>query len=130
VPADVPSRLASEARALRGVSGSDTSAPPSDSPGLLALRDLITHLPPGVRFRVLDVRLDPGRFTIEGQALSHGDADSIAGALRNNPAFDVEPPRTEQLAEPSGENATAVSFTITGSVAKQREGQAGGGNTP
>jgi hypothetical protein len=128
VPMDVSSRLASEARALRGVSG-DASAPPPDAPGLLALRDLITRLPPGVRFRLLDLRLDPGRFTIEGQALSHGDADAIVGALRNHPAFDVEPPRTEQMADAPGENAMAVSFTITGSVATQREGKAARGAT-
>jgi hypothetical protein len=131
VPLDVPSRLASEERALRGVSGGDASAPPPDSPALLTLRDLVTSIPAGVRCRVLDLRLESGRFTIEGQALSHGDADSIAAALREGAGFEVEPPRTEQLADAAGAGGTlipagtaasagsaasAVSFTITGSL--------------
>jgi hypothetical protein len=132
VPADVASRLASEERALRGVSGGDASAPPPESPGLLTLRDLVSHLPSDVRYRVLDLRLEPGRFTVEGQALSHGDADAIAASLRRHGAFDVRPPRTEQLADPSaaGAGATAVSFTLTGSVAAPQDAPAAEGATP
>lgn len=142
VPLDIASRLASEERALRGVSGGDASAPPPESPGLLILRDLLAHLPGDVRYRVLDLRLDGGRFTVEGQALSHGDADAIAASLRRHGGFEVEPPRTEQLADSSaagtghgaaagdGAGASAVSFTITGSVSAQEETAAGGRASP
>jgi hypothetical protein len=115
VPQDVPSRLESEERSLRGLSG-DASAPPPDDAGLLTLRDLMTHLPPpaDLRYRILELRLDKDRFTLEGQAPAHADADAIAAALRQPRAFDVEPPRTERLPGGDANAATGVSFTLTG----------------
>jgi hypothetical protein len=133
-PLDVPSRLASEQRALQGLSG-DSTAPPPQPPGLVALRDLLARLPGDVRFRVLELRLDGASFVIEGQARSHSDADAIAESLRAAGGFSVDPPRTEQLssgpdaAEPPGlaspaltPAATAaapdkvVAFTLTGAI--------------
>jgi hypothetical protein len=123
-PADVRSRLEAEERRLRGLSG-DASAPPSQEAGLVTLRDLITHLPPDkeLRYRVLEVRLDQGRFTLEGQAAAHGDADSIVASLRRGGTFTVEPPRTEQLVLSTGSDDKSgnkgVAFTISGAVASE-----------
>ncbi len=125
VPADVRSRLESEERRLRGLSGDDGSAPPPTDAGLVTLRDLIMHLPPDrdVRYRVLEVRLDQGRFAVEGQATAHGDADSIVASLKRGGAFVVEPPRTEQLngSTTSDDKATSggnkgVAFSISGTA--------------
>jgi hypothetical protein len=137
-PEDVPSRLASEERGLRGLSG-DPAALPPQPPGLLALRDLLAALPANVRFRIFELRLEGTHFTLEGQARTHGDADAIASALRAGGGFTVEPPRTEQLAagnEPAAGPGSAgpadrpktvptpaeeagpsvVAFTVTGAV--------------
>jgi hypothetical protein len=126
VPGDVRSRLAAEERSLHGMSG-DASAPVPQESGLVALRDLLAHLPAGneLRYRVLEIRLDPGRFTLEGQAAAHGDADLIVAALRRGKAFVVEPPLTEQLggsagageaADKAANSGAGVAFTITGAV--------------
>lgn len=126
VPVDVQSRLASEALSLRAMTGDDPNATAAAATagagesGPVTLRDLLAALPDDVRFRVLEVRLDEGRLTLEGQALAHGDADAIAAALRRGGRFDVGPPRTEQLA---GEGA-GISFTIAGSVVAQPPGAA------
>jgi hypothetical protein len=120
VPPDVRSRLEAEERRLRGLSGDD-SAPPAGDAGLVILRDLITHLPAerDLRYRVLEVRLDQNRFTLEGQATAHGDADSIVASLKRGGGFIVEPPRTEQLIstdEKGGSGNKGVAFTITGAA--------------
>jgi hypothetical protein len=135
IPPDVRSRLASEERALRAISGasggdsSDSADPPREAPGLVVLRDLLAALPAGLRYRLLEARLDGGRFTLEGQVNAHGDADTIAGALRAQRGLTVEPPRTEQLPEsPSGEKA--VAFTISGTVSAEPSAAAGAPAAP
>lgn len=141
VPADVKSRLASEERSLRGLAGGEPSARPPDAPGLLALRDLLAGLPTDVRFRLLEARLDGAKFTLEGQANTHGDADAVAAALRQGGTdgpqarrFVVDPPRTEQLpAASEGGGSQPVSFTITGSIVPAtapKVARAGGGPLP
>jgi hypothetical protein len=82
---------------------------------LVVLRDLLAGLPAGLRYRLLEARLDGGRFTLEGQVNAHGDADTIAGALRAQRGLTVEPPRTEQLPE-SATGEKAVAFTISGTI--------------
>jgi hypothetical protein len=121
IPDDVRSRLESEERSLRGVSG-DASAPPPDDAGLVTLRDLMAHLPPptDLRYRILELRLDKDRFTLEGQAPAHADADAIAAALRQRRTFEVEPPRTERLPSGDANAATGVSFTLTGTRGASR----------
>ena len=126
VPADVRSRLASDEKSLRGPAG-DSAAPRSHDPGLVTFRDLMSHLPSPdeLRYRVLEVRLDPAGFTLDGQAVSHADADVIVAALRKGGRFTVDPPRTEQLGRltsvsDGGDKPDAaskgVSFTITGTA--------------
>jgi hypothetical protein len=135
-PPDVRSRLEAEERRLRGLSGDDSAPLPADA-GLVTLRDLITHLPGDrdLRYRVLEVRLDQGRFSLEGQASAHGDADAIAAALKRGGTFTVEPPRTEQLAGAGGSEEKAgggggggkgVAFSITGAALNGSTGKRGG----
>ncbi len=109
VPGALRSRLQSEEQRMRGLSGDSQEVIQSRS-ALLVLRDAMSRLPGDVRIRLLEVRIDKDRIYIEGQARTHGDAELIATALRKQGAFEVEPPRTEQL---SGQG---VSFTITGAV--------------
>jgi len=107
-PPSITSRLMSEERRLRGISGTASELPPSQSI-LALLRDTLAGLPPSMRFRLVELRFEPQRFYLEGQILDHGDADRIAAAIRHSTGFTVDPPRTEQ---PTGEDVT---FTITGS---------------
>jgi len=127
-PPDVRSRLDSEERSLKGLSGDSSAVPPPQAPGLLALRDLLSRLPEDVRFRLLELRLDGSSFGLDGQVRSHSDADAIAASLRVNGGISVDPPRTEQLsgspdgAAPGDGSATpavadkAVAFTLTGTI--------------
>ena len=108
-PAAIRSRLASEElrlRALGGVGG----ALPAETPTLVVLRDALSALPSGMKFRVTEIRADGGMVQVDGQASSHGEADAIAGALRMAGKFEVEPPRSEQL------STSGVSFSIAGTV--------------
>lgn len=132
LPRDVRSRLASEEQRLRtgGATGASDAPdgargrPTPAADGLLVLRDIIAGLPTDLRFVVTELRLDAaaGRFTLLGEARSHGDAQAIADALRGGGygRFAVEPPRTELRA-----GGDAIGFTITGDVAAgQRPGVA------
>jgi type II secretory pathway component PulL len=112
IPADVRSRLASEARTREGTGGAGSP----NASGLAVLRDLVTFLPSDSRFRVTDVRVDDGSFALTGDVPSHGDAEGIAVALRRRPGFTVDPPRTEQRA------GGVVSFTINGRAAAVKPG--------
>jgi hypothetical protein len=108
VPVDVRSRLKSEARVA---GGGDGSPQPDAVGGLLVLRDLLTNLPGETRFRVSELRLDRGAFTLEGDVPTHGDAEAIAVALRRRDGFEVQSPRTEQ-------RGPVVGFTIIGKAGK------------
>ncbi len=111
LPGDVRSRLASEVQQVsRTSSGGVTGVVPVGR-GLVVLRDVITFLPADVRFRLSEVRLVDGGFTLDGEARSHGDAEVLATSLRRREGFVVEPPRTEQLP------GRGVGFTITGKLA-------------
>lgn len=107
VPMAVRSRLESEQRRLRGLSGdvNELTAQPS---ALQQLHDLLVRLPGELRFRLMEVRLEGQRVYLEGQARSHADAEAIAAALRRQHGFTLEPPRTENLA------GQGVAFTLSG----------------
>jgi hypothetical protein len=108
VPADVRSRLASEARGA----GGDDGASRTEANGLLVLRDVLTFLPSDMRFRVTEIRLDGHAFTLVGDVPTHGDAEALAAALRRRDGFEVQPPRTEQ------QGGASVGFTINGNAGK------------
>ncbi|QNN21551.1 hypothetical protein HED60_04435 [Planctomycetales bacterium ZRK34] len=89
-------QLTSEHKRLAGVRGSD-DAPDLTASSLDDLVRLLESLPIKLRFRLLELRLDPDRIIIDGQARSHSDADAIAKALRQRGQFNVAPPRTQAL---------------------------------
>lgn len=112
VPEDVRSRLASEAQAGPRATSVGATRSAAQGRNLLALRDMMTHLPADAKFRVYELRLGDGAFTLEGEAASLGDADAVATSLRAGSGFEVEPPRTQQRP------GKGVSFTINGSIAE------------
>ena len=72
-----------------------------------SLRQVVAGLPPGVRLRILELRVDPSSIYIDGQVRGHTDAESINRGLIGA-GFLVDPPRTESL--PTG----GVAFTLAG----------------
>jgi hypothetical protein len=64
-------------------------------------------IPPGMRVRILEIRIGPESIFIEGQARTHSDAETISRGL-SGAGFAVEPPHTESLA------TGGVAFTLAG----------------
>jgi hypothetical protein len=112
VPVGVASRFRSESRRLAGLSGQSADLPRQVS-ALDTLRGLIGNLPPAVRLRIADIRLSPGGIVIEGQARSHGDAETIVQSLAKG-GLSFEPPRSDTI---SKGDKTYVSFTLSGKPA-------------
>ena len=106
IPPLITSRLQSEEKRLRGLSGMASTMPPSLSI-LPLLQNTLAGLPVDLRFTLLELQFEPQRLYIEGQTLDHGAADQIAAGLRRTTGFAVDPPHTEQ---PTGEDVT---FTIS-----------------
>jgi type II secretory pathway component PulL len=108
IPVGIKSRLQSELARRRGVelktdAGSTISA-------TRLMHAALCSLPTRVRFRLLEMRTEPGRVVLEGQSRSHTDAESLAVALHAAPGefvFDPEAPRSESQSDKS------VSFTLT-----------------
>jgi len=113
VPTAVHWRLEAEARRLSGLRGDSAEAPARRS-GLEDLREMFTRLPEGIAMQVLELRVEPTGFLIEGRVKGHVDAERIASSLRESPALEVDPPRTERLPK-------VVAFTLTGRFADARE---------
>ena len=107
VPVGVSVRLESEERRLAGITGRLEGVPRLESAAGL-LRDLLRPLPEDLRYRLLEIRLEGDNVNLDGEIRSHGDADILATALREN-GFQVDAPHTEQLAE----SGVAVTITAT-----------------
>jgi len=109
VPVNIKSRLASEARKLAGLSGREAGDVAAMRPtsALVHLYALLASLPGDLRFRILDLSIDPDQLRVTGEARAHGDAERIAGSLRDTGRYEVDPPRTQALAD------RGVSFTFT-----------------
>jgi len=118
-PTSVRTWLASEAARLSGVSGNAQGVPKIPS-ALDGLRQVAEGLPEAVRFRLTQIRIEPGNLYLEGQALSHAAAEAVAQGVAGNGALVMEAPRTESLA--SG----GVSFTLAGQPAPQGATDDGG----
>jgi hypothetical protein len=78
-----------------------TAAKSSPSPVASAsatrlLYRVLAGLPRDVRYRLFEVRVEEGRVDLDGEVLSHGDADRMASALRAQ-ELNVELPRSQQL---------------------------------
>ena len=109
IPASVNSRLESEERKARGLSGQYADLP-LHRPPLLLLSDTLSALPTSVRYRLLELRLTPEKLYIEGQTRSHSDAEIIVSSIRQGTDFQLDPPRTEQTKD------AAIIFNVTGLI--------------
>ena len=126
VPAAILARFRSEAAKSRGLAGTDASVPPPATT-LQDLHDVLTGLPnasepDALRFRVLELRVEPTRLYLDGQARSHADADRIAAGLRGATSYQIDPPRTQNLRNPPG---SVNSANVTRAAARP----AGGGGS-
>lgn len=106
VPEALNRRLRSDLTRLRAISGAADETPTRIS-ALDTMRRVIAALPSGMRLRVLEMRLDPNTVYVEGQALSHADAETIT-RMQIEAGMEMDPPRTENL------STGGIKFTLTG----------------
>jgi len=112
VPVGVRSRLESQRARLAALRGEGNETP-GEASALESLRAVAAGLPTDVRLRVTELHLAPASIRVEGQARSHGDAETVARGLRTAGAdgrgtFEIDPPTTEHLVR------GGVAFTLTG----------------
>ena len=113
MPPNVRSRLKSELSRLSGISGTGFEMP--DRPSALnSLQQIVSNLPPQLRLRIVEVRIDPEGLFVEGQVQNHSDAEVISRALART-GLDIAPPRTENL------STGGVSFILTGKLSGKVE---------
>ena len=93
--AGIRSRLESEVAKLAGSRGQGEEIPVA-VPTLRLLKDFLVSLPKDMRYRIVDLRIEQDRLSLEMEVRSHSDADVIASALRKQ-GFVVDQPRSEQL---------------------------------
>jgi hypothetical protein len=108
-PPLITSRLISEEKRLEGLRGVSGALPPVMT-ALPVIRDVLRGLAIDLRFRITELRFEPGRFYLEGQTLDHTAADQIAASLHENSGLPVDEPHTQQ---PPGEDVT---FEISSSA--------------
>jgi len=118
VPANVKARLASERQRLSATSGEEAQILRQRS-ALDDLRDLVAFTPRETRLLVRRMQIGPAAVVVEGEARSHGDAETFSQAIRRA-GFDVDPPTTEQLTR------GGVAFTVTARPAARGEGPGAG----
>ncbi len=104
-------RLRSERRSYAALAGQhaedgDESFTLPES-ALLHLARVLEAMPEGLRWRILELSIEPALIRVDGQARSHIEAEKIATALRQAGHYQVEPPRTQTLRE------KGVSFVFT-----------------
>jgi hypothetical protein len=109
VPPGIRRWMESEASRLAGLSGATGTAPDQAS-ALETLRLAAGGFPRDLRFRLVDLRVEPGELFLEGQARSHADAETVARGIAAA-GFVMEPPRTENLVK------GGVAFTLAGKPA-------------
>ena len=102
---NVLSRLRSDLKRLAAVSGHGADMPRRPD-ALETLRTVAESLPPRMRLRVTQLRIDPTAVVLHGEARTHGDAETVAAALRRQ-GLDADAPSTEHLVR------GGVTFTLT-----------------
>ncbi len=124
VPRNPPRRLASERRKLAGLggqaAGADRAGTAFATSALTHLRNVLASLPAGLRFRILDLSIQPDLLRVDGQARNHVEAERVSVALRKRGGYAVKPPKTQAL------RGKGVSFLFTAEPVDERE-QGGGG---
>lgn len=94
-PAGIRSRLESEAVRLEGLRGKTRELPSRITADEL-LEKFLAAVPQGVRWRLLELRIEQGRVQIEGEIGTHSDAEQIAAALKGS-GWTPSLSRTQQL---------------------------------
>jgi hypothetical protein len=115
-------RLISEQRRLddlgRGAASGDGGQVAVDA--LDQLRLILTHLPEDIRFRIVDLNIQPELIRVDGEARNHLEAERLAMALRDSAAYQVEPPNTEAIDD------KRVNFLFTGRLRPGALGESDG----
>ena len=106
VPLLIRKYLASESKRLSGVKGAGQELPHRPN-ALETLATLAGNIPSNIRMRATEIRVGPRGIILQGQSLTHSDAELIAGALRDG-GFKIDPPKTESL------ESGGVAFTLVG----------------
>jgi len=122
VPHGVHRWLASEAKRLSGLSGTEREVPEQPA-ALETLRDVARGFPDGIRFRLLLLRVEPTEVLLEGEARDHATAEAVARGIAAR-GFAMELPRTENL-EKGG-----VAFTLVGEPSGPESERQSAGETP
>lgn len=112
VPVNAKAAFASELKRLSGLQGGENDAP-GQADALEMLRHITANLPTTIRYRIVEIRINPDDFLIDGQALDHTGAEVVAQALVRA-GYAVDPPRTEHLAK------GGVGFTLMARTAVQK----------
>jgi hypothetical protein len=103
VPANVRARLVSEQRTLAGLCGltwdAGKAGPLRPTSALVNLQRILSILPSTSTYRILDLSIQPDLVRVDGEATSHAEAESLAGALRQSGFYEVDPPKTQALKE-------------------------------
>jgi len=102
-PVGVLQRMASEYRNLAGVGGQATdprtAAELHPLPALTQLQVVLDVLPDDLRYRILDLTIQPDRVRIDGEAQQHAHAERLVLALRDSGWYTVDSPKTQSLRE-------------------------------
>ncbi|MDR1480178.1 MAG: hypothetical protein LBJ00_14680 [Planctomycetaceae bacterium] len=99
-------RLESEYKKISAQRENSTDLPQRES-ALIPLLKVLQSLPPKVRYRFPEIRIEQNHIRLDGQLQVHGDAEIIATALENG-GFIVEPPSTQQ----TGSSGISVRITV------------------
>lgn len=114
--ASIHARLQSELRKAQMLQSSPAAAPSA----LATLYRTLHAFPANLRVRVTDFRIDRDRLTLQGEARTYADADTLAAALRTQADLDTDPPQTQQLRE------GGVGFVLHAKTSSARSRLAGG----
>lgn len=113
----VATQLLREERRLRALAGGDEADVPARVSSLALLQRVLMALPADGRCQVNELRLNEDKVWIEAVVPTHADATSVATSLAADKGFNVEAPRTEQLA--GGAN---VAMTLTATAVSPKGG--------
>lgn len=109
VPVGVRSRLESERAKLAGLSG-ETDDLPQQISALKLIEKFLKSLPSGLRYRILEIRIEQGKLYLVGQVRDHADADKVAEGLKKS-GLNSEAPSTHRLPQ------QGVEFRISAELA-------------
>lgn len=122
VPTGIRSRFESELKNIAGKSGAGVELPAQPC-ALETLRRITTNLPPAVRLRIVEARIDITGILIEGQTRNHSGAEIISHTLAKS-GFVMAQPRTEHLVR------GGVAFTLVGKLSEGKQLTKTEGNQP